>query len=108
MNPTEPKCDLLPCPVEIKPCPYINGYSSDNSDVSFVLKNYETYSDFVVFTEGRPDRCFRFTRPALAKGLLDAASAMLSERDRMVTSGQYNDLAGVAHKLRVVLASTQG
>lgn len=55
----------LRCPVEIKPCPYINGFSADNSDVTFVLQNYDSYSDFIVFTEGKPDRCFRFARAVL-------------------------------------------
>lgn len=46
---------------EIKPCPYVNGFSSDNSDVSFMFKKYEGYSDFILFEEGKPTRCFRFT-----------------------------------------------
>jgi len=37
--------------------------------------------------------------------LTDAAKAMLAERDRMVESGNYNDLAGVAHILRVRLTN---
>jgi len=48
---------------EIKPCPYINGFSSDNSDVNFMLKRYQHYSDFVLFEGGKPARCFRFAEP---------------------------------------------
>ena len=39
--------------------------------------------------------------------LREAARDMLAERDRMVTSGQYNDLAGVAHRLRAALQNSQ-
>jgi hypothetical protein len=45
---------------EIKPCPYVNGLIADNSDVSFMLKKYEQYSDFILFEAGEPVRCFRF------------------------------------------------
>lgn len=48
---------------EIKPCPYVNGFSSDNSDVEFMLRKYDGYSDFVLFEEGKPARCFRFSAP---------------------------------------------
>ena len=40
---------------------------------------------------------------AEVKALVDAAHDMLAERDRMVVSGAYNDLAGVSHGLRVAL-----
>lgn len=45
---------------EIKPCPYVNGFSSDNADVSFMTKDYEGYLDFILFRGAKPDRCFRF------------------------------------------------
>lgn len=44
---------------------------------------------------------------AVVDELLGAAQAMLAERDRMVKSGRYNDLAGVAHKLRVAIAKAR-
>lgn len=47
-------------PIEIKPCPYVNGFSADNAGVDFMLKKYERYSDFVLFDDGKPARCFRF------------------------------------------------
>lgn len=53
----------LPRVEEIKPCPYVNGFSSDNVRVSFMLKPYGGYSDFVLFDAGKPVRCFRFTSP---------------------------------------------
>ena len=37
------------------------------------------------------------------QAVLEAAMAMLAERDRMVESGQYNDLSGVSHRLRFAL-----
>jgi hypothetical protein len=45
---------------EIKPCPYVNGFTADNKGVSFVLQKYNGYSDFVLFEDGKPNRCFRF------------------------------------------------
>jgi len=54
---------LRACPVEeIKPCPYINGFMADNTGVSFMLRSYDTYKDFILFEDGKPNRCFRFTR----------------------------------------------
>lgn len=53
---------------EIKPCPYVNGFSSDNSDVEFMLRKYDGYSDFVLFEEGKPARCFRFSAPKRESG----------------------------------------
>jgi len=50
---------------EIKPCPYVNGFGSDNSNVSFVFKKYEPYSDFILMENGKPSRCFRFSPKAL-------------------------------------------
>lgn len=47
---------------ELKPCPYVNGFSSDNTDVNFMLKKYDAYSDFVLFENGKPSRCFRFSK----------------------------------------------
>lgn len=48
--------------VEIKPCPYINGFNVYNAEVSFILQKYDTYSDFILFDNGTPSRCFRFTK----------------------------------------------
>ena len=45
---------------ELKPCPYVNTPLSKNEDISFVLKSYPTYSDFILFDNGKPERCFRF------------------------------------------------
>ena len=56
------RSELKPYPAEIKPCPYINGFTAYNDDVSFVVQNYEAYFDFILFADGKPDRCFRFTR----------------------------------------------
>ncbi len=53
MTKTEP-------PIEIVPCPYVNGFSSDNAGVSFITYKYDHYSDFVLFEDGKPSRCFRF------------------------------------------------
>ena len=48
---------------EIKPCPYVNGFTADNTGVSFVLQKYDRYSDFILFESGKPNRCFRFSQP---------------------------------------------
>lgn len=53
---------LLPCE-EIKPCPYINDFSSDNSDVEFMLRDYGPYRELVTFEAGNPTRCFRMATP---------------------------------------------
>lgn len=45
---------------EMMPCPYVNGFSADNSGVSYMLKCYGHYRDLVVFEDGAPARCFRF------------------------------------------------
>lgn len=56
------KPDSLPPVAEIKPCPYINGFAADNTGVSFIFHRYDSYSDFVLFDNARPARCFRFAK----------------------------------------------
>lgn len=62
---TTPTPDLMACREveEIKPCPYVSGFAADNTGVSFVLQKYDYYSDFVIFENGKPSRCFRFYLP---------------------------------------------
>ncbi len=52
---------------ELKPNPYVNGWV-DNNGVSFILKKYNCYSDFVLFEDGKPTRCFRFTTTSQQEG----------------------------------------
>lgn len=66
-KPGEPLTDGEREPVcEIKPCPYVNGFAADNTGVGFVLNRYDAYSDLVLFEDGKPARCFRFSRAALS------------------------------------------
>ncbi len=50
----------MPRVEEIKPCPYAS--FTNNDGVSFILKEYDRYSDFVLFDDGKPSRCFRFNK----------------------------------------------
>lgn len=43
----------------IEPCPYINGFSADNSNVSWVRKVYDEYEDYIEFENGKPFKCTR-------------------------------------------------
>ena len=54
-------------PEEIKPCPYVSGFNSNNTEVSWFLKRYEGYFDFILVDNGKPSRCFRFL-PTPPKG----------------------------------------
>lgn len=67
--------------IEIIPCPYVNGFSAENSDVSFMLKKYEGYSDFVLFEDGKPHRCFRFS------------AGLIPSPDRSICRSRQNDNA---------------
>ena len=52
---------------EIVPCPYVNTPLSKNNDVNFILKPYPAYTDFILFDDGKPLRCFRFSAPPTTK-----------------------------------------
>jgi hypothetical protein len=87
----------IPVVKEIKPCPYVNGLSSDNTDVNFMLKTYRRYSDFVLFENGTPKRCFRFTPQ-------EPVSSLRELRDELdVIASASLEGQGVAGRLQAII-----
>lgn len=87
---------------EIVPCPYVNGFGSDNNEVSFILKKYDEYSDFIIFDSGKPSRCFRFKADNNSKyvaGLVEALKHYATQGDFIRQGIVCNDEGRAKHAL---------